>query len=489
MVTNAIDLLIISVFAFIPLLLGEKARNMSSGSLEDFILQGRRMKLLPMYATVFSTWMSAFAFMGGIGYFFEEGPIYMTTVGWDMLFAVLFLVLGRRIWHYGKTRGFMTGTDFFRGIYGSERLCVIVTTITLICTMLYLQAQIAGAVIVIQVSTGGRISPVMGGIIFFAILVIYLWEGGLRAVAMTDMFYGCLIVISMISTGLFLAHTAGGAGEVFRLVAEMDPQNVSISRQEEPQRLAMWVALFVIVPVGAFMGPQVWIRNYASGSAGNFTILPLLLGISSIICVGTLLSGSAGIVLAPDAEDPSALVIQLLQKEAHPFFQMFVTAGIFAAIFSTANSQVHALAAVFTLDVYRRRRGRRLPDRRLVMRTRWTILLICIVSYALMVLVQGGVFDLAVLGMAGMAQLIVPVVGALLWPRSSSEAAQAGILSGEAVFIGLLLLTGLDSSICGLIGLLFNGLVFVLISRIRVPDVSCAHRIAELRREYEGMDY
>ncbi len=489
MIINAMNLLFICIFAFVPLLLGEKAANLSAGSLEDFILQGRRMKLFPMYATIFSTWMSAFAFMGGIGYFFEKGPIYMTTVGWDMLFAVLFILLGRRIWHYGKTRGFMTATDFFHGIYGSEPLCVIVTVITLICTMLYLQAQIAGAVIVIQVGTGGRISLFMGGFIFFAILVIYLWVGGLRAVAMTDVFYGCLIVVAMISTGIFLAHTAGGADEIFEQLAAKDPQAVSISGENEMERVAMWVSLFVIVPVGAFMGPQVWIRNYASGSSGNFMVLPLLLGLSSIICIGTLLSGSAGIVLAPDAEDPSALIIQLLQENAHPFFLIFVITGIFAAIFSTANSQVHALAAVCTLDVYRRYINRRLPDRRLVSIARWAILLVSVASYLLMVMVPKNVFDLSILGMGGMAQLIVPVIGALFWSRSSAETAITSILSGEAVFISLLLLTELDGSICGLLALCVNGIIFFLVGLVRVPDVSVANRIRMLRREYEGMGY
>ena len=53
---------------------------MLTGSTGDFILQGKKLGMFPMYATVFATWMSAFAFMGGIAYFFEKGPIYMTTV-------------------------------------------------------------------------------------------------------------------------------------------------------------------------------------------------------------------------------------------------------------------------------------------------------------------------------------------------------------------------------------------------------------------------
>lgn len=60
----------------------------------DFILQGRKLKTLPMYATIFSTWMSIFAFIGAIAYFYEQGPIYMTTVGWDALVCRTFYPAG-----------------------------------------------------------------------------------------------------------------------------------------------------------------------------------------------------------------------------------------------------------------------------------------------------------------------------------------------------------------------------------------------------------
>ena len=489
MVTNAINLLLICAFAFIPLLLGERARMRSTGSTEDFILQSRRLKLFPMYATVFATYMSAFAFMGGIGYFFENGPVYMTTIGWDMLFAVLFILLGRRIWHYGRRSGYMTATDFFDGIYSSEVLNITVTIITIFCTMLYLQAQIAGAIILIQVSTHGMISTYVGGIIFFAILVIYLWEGGLRAVAMTDIFYGVLIVVAMVSTGLFLMHTAGGVGKVFPELISMDPGYVSISRETGKQQILMWICLFIVVPLGAFMGPQIWIRNYASASSGNFTVLPLLLGVSSIICVGTLCSGSASIVLAEDKSNPLEVILGLLSANAHPLFYAFVTAGIFAAIFSTANSQVHALAAVYTIDIHKRYFNDKLPDRRLVFLAKWAVLFVSVISYILMIMVPHNLFDLAVLGMGGIVQLIVPVIGAMFWKRSSAKAAEVGILAGEALFVGLLVLTHMDYSICAVAALIINSALFMVLSLTTFPEVSVSRRIESARRDYQSRDY
>ena len=158
MITNAIEVLLICIFAFVPLLLGEIARNKSNLTINDFFLQNRNLSIVPFFGTIFATWMSVFAFLGSVGYFYNRGPIYMTSVGWDALFAVLFILIGRRIWFYGKRRGYFTPVDFFDDIYESKVLNILVIVITVVCTMIYLQVQIVGGLMVMSIATDGEIS-------------------------------------------------------------------------------------------------------------------------------------------------------------------------------------------------------------------------------------------------------------------------------------------------------------------------------------------
>ncbi len=473
----------VSVFAFVPLLLAEVARNKSLPTTLDFILQRRKLGLFSMYATVFATWMSAFAFIGAITYFYEEGPIYMTTVGWDALFALLFVVVGKRLWYYGKVRNYMTPRDFFSDIYGSELLNVIVSAITIVSTMIYLQVQILAGFLVLSVSTEGIISLHMSGIIFFSILVIYIWAGGLRAVALTDIFYGILIIIAIISSGIFLIHEAGGVKHTFDLLIQSDPANVSIIGGDAEKRTGMWLALFIIVPVGAFMGPQIWLRNYASSSEKNFDILPLLLYITSFVCIGTLFAGSAGTVLAGEVENPDTILVTLIREYAHPFFNTFIIVGIYAAIFSTANSQVHALSAVYTMDVHKRYINKNIPDRGLLKVAKWTVLLISVIAYVLILLIPQNIFDLGIVALGGTTHLIVPVVGALFWKRSTAQGAISGIVVGEIVFFLGVALASWDTSLSAITGLICNLIVFIAVSLSEV-DYLTAAKITKYRNEY-----
>lgn len=489
MITNAITLLTICAFAFIPLLLGEIAGNRAVLTSEDFILQSRNLKIFPMYATVFATWMSAFAFMGAIAYFYEQGPIYMTTIGWDALFALLFILIGRRLWHYGKAHKYMTPVDFFNDIYDSRALNIIVTVISIVCTMLYLQVQIIGGILVMNIATGGMISWYIGGVIFFSILVIYLWAGGLRAVAMTDVFYGILIVTAILSSGLFLMKTAGGMDFVFHKLVDLDTSNVSMSIPEDENRITMWVSLFIVVPVGAFMGPQMWIRNYASSSSKNFNILPWLLCLSSIVCIGTLFAGSAGVVLSEDVSNPDAILVQLMMKYANPYFYIFIVVGVFATIFSTANSQVHALASIFSVDVYKRYFNHNASDRKVVAVAKWAVIFVSGISYIFIIIVPQSIFDLAIMALGGTAQLIVPVVGALFWKRSSAKAAIWGMVVGELVFFTSLFAKAGESSICAIVGIIINVFIFISVALNDKPRIKIYKKIEAYRKDYNDRDY
>lgn len=461
MITNAIMVLLLCVFVFIPLLLGELARNKSTQTISDFFLQDRRLKLVPMFATVFGTWISIFAFVGGIGYFYEEGPLYLTSIGWDALFGILFILVGRKLWFYGKNNHYFTPTDFFDDIYGSKFLNILVTTIMILCTMLYLQVQIVGGLMTMQIATNGSISITMGAFIVFSILVIYLWAGGLRAVAFTDTFYAILIVLAILSSGFFVIKLAGGHEYVFNHLMEKNIANVSLGGERRFARTTLWCAMFIIVPVGAFMGPQMWLRNYASAKESNFNIMPLLIVLSSIICLGTILAGSGCASLVASTENPESLLIEILMHKANPYFYVFVMIGIYAAIFSTANSQVHALSAVYTMDIHKRYINDKIPEQNLLSVAKYAVIVVSVASYILVILLPFSLSDLAIIALGGTAQLIVPVVGALYWNRSTPIAAIIGLMAGESIFLLTIIFNSADASYCALLSLTINIFCFV----------------------------
>ncbi|HOA43163.1 MAG TPA: sodium:solute symporter family protein, partial [Bacillota bacterium] len=218
--TTTVVLLIIFVFTFIPLLLAEFARRDSVPELEDFFLQGRKMPLVMVFFTVYATWVSSFAFMGSTAAFYADGPLYMTCFAWNALFAFLYMWLGRRLWFLGKTRGYLTPADFFDDVFHSDALNLVVTLILTVFTLPYLMIQLYAGAYIIEAASGAIIPWRTAGLVFYLVIIIYLWAGGIRAIALTDVFYGLLIFITMLASGFILIEKTGGINSTFAYIAE-----------------------------------------------------------------------------------------------------------------------------------------------------------------------------------------------------------------------------------------------------------------------------
>jgi len=173
-------------------------------------------------------------------------------------------------------------------------------------------------------------------------------------------------------------------------------------------------------------------------------------------------------------------------ENAKPIFATFIFLGICAAIFSTAISQIHAVATIYSVDIHKKHINKNIPDRNLLTVAKWSVLIISAGSYILLLVLQKSIFNMAVIANGGTAQLIVPLLGALFWDRSSSKGAVSGILSGLCLFILLALTSGFDISICAAVGLITNFLVFIIVSIISKPNEKTSEKIRSLRELFKN---
>lgn len=485
MVASTPVLMIVFAFAFIPLILAEIARNKSVPTIEDFFVQSRRMPTFMLFFTVYATWMSAFAFLGASGYFYEMGPVYMTAFAWDVLFGLLFMLIGKRVWYYGKINHYITPTDFFHDIYNFKPLNIIVTVIMILFTIPYLQIQLSGGAYIIEIASNGLIPWRISGLIFYLIIIIYLWAGGLRAVAMTDIFYGICLFVSMLAIGFFLMDKAGGIEHVFRTIADMDVRNVTLPGPKENAGPLLWIAMFITVPIGALMGPPMWIRFYAAEKKKTFDLIPLLICITAIQCLGTLFAGSAGIILAPGLKQTDSIIPVMLWGHGDAVLSALLFCGVASAALSTANSQIHAVAAIYTIDIHKRYINQAASERRLVSIGKWAVLIISATAYILLLNNPVMIIYTGTIGMSGTAQIFVPVVGALFWNRSNGKAAACGVAAGILVLTAVAVTTDLNISYCAVIALLVNSIIFISGSLTLETDMKTREKIVRYKDQYE----
>lgn len=492
--TTTVVLLIIFVFTFIPLLLAEFARRDSVPELEDFFLQGRKMPLVMVFFTVYATWVSSFAFMGSTAAFYADGPLYMTCFAWNALFAFLYMWLGRRLWFLGKTRGYLTPADFFDDVFHSDALNLVVTLILTVFTLPYLMIQLYAGAYIIEAASGAIIPWRTAGLVFYLVIIIYLWAGGIRAIALTDVFYGLLIFITMLASGFILIEKTGGINSTFAYIAENYPNDVILGSGFSENSPWAWLCMFIVIPLGALMGPPMWIRAYAVKEEKIFKAMPMLLVAATIMYLGPLLAAAAAKVLHPGLEERDKLMPYMLMNHVPIIISTILLCGIAAAALSTANSQIHSLAALYTVDVHKRYMGKEIQERQLVSISKYAIVILAAFAYVLMLRNPGMIIDIGTLGMGGTAQVIVPTLAALFWERSNSTAMVAGLLSGITLLCFLSFACHIFVPYAGVFALLVNALVFVGLSLVLPSDpragvIIAAHKESfNCRHQLEGKD-
>lgn len=476
--------MIIFSFTFAPLIIAEIARKEALPTVEDFFLYSRRMPLLLSFFTIYATWYSSFAVLGSGATFYQHGPLYMTAFAWNVLFAIGLYSLGRRIWYYGRKNNYITISDFFRDIYGSQTLSNITTGIALIFTIPYLEVQLYGGTYLINVATRGAIPWRIALLLFFSVMIVYLWAGGIRSVSMTDIFYGISIFCTMVFMGLLLAHKAGGVREIFDALAARDPSFLTLTGKED-ENMILWLTMFIIVPTGALMSPPIWLRCYSMKKAKDFSTLSVLIALCTMGYIGSVLAGSAAKILMPNFEQPDMVIPYLIIKEGHLILAALLFCGMSAASLSTANSQIHSLSAIYTIDVHKRYIEPEATDARLIKITKIVLLIVSAATYVLLVSTRSMLVHTGLIALAGAAQLIVPTAGALFWTRSTAHGAMAGLLAGETILIALALFTNLDGSLAGCIGLTVNAALFILCSLCSKPSAEAKNRIAAMKCRFE----
>lgn len=465
-------LLIIALFMLIPLVMGAIAGKKSVPTTEDYFVQGRGMGSVAVFFTVAATWWSAFAFMGSNSYFFLNGPLYWTAIAWNIFFGILYFAIGKKIWYFGKRNSLITPKDFFVLHYGSEKLGNFVAIVLLIFTLPYLQIQLTGGAYLIETASGGIIPFWLAALLFYLVIIIYVWSGGLRAVAWTDIFYGVLLFFGMIFAGLYIVNLKeiGGVTSMFDFIKETTPEKLVVGNN-----WLLWISMFIVTPVGSFMGPQLWTRMYATKSHRLFNLMPFLLGFAAIAYVGSMLVGNAANIVCPDIEQTDKILPTVLYAHAPFILAAFIIACGAAAAMSTANSQIHAMSASWTVDFHKRYINKNLTERQLVWVGRWTILVLSAVAYVMCLTVPGLLVTIGLVALCGSAQVFIPTIGALYWRRSTTAGAIAGLAVGVGLLIcftfGFITPPGVFALGGGgnLLSLICNLVVFVVVSLVTKP--------------------
>ncbi|MBW1880545.1 MAG: sodium/proline symporter, partial [Deltaproteobacteria bacterium] len=197
------------------------------------------------------------------------------------------------------------------------------------------------------------------------------------------------------------------------------------------------------------------------------TFWNIILGLGAV-CVGLVGRAVVPTVEGLPNEDPEMIYLVLSAEYFGPVFYGLLVGGIFAAILSTADSQLLVVASTFVRDVYQQvlRRGEEIDERRKLALSRWVVVLSGLLAMVLGYVAKDLVFWLVLFAWGGMGAALGPaLLLSLYWRGTSRAGVLAGMVTGTVITIGWKLWLKAPTGIYELIPAFFGAfLVIVVVS-------------------------
>lgn len=464
----------LSAFLFtllLPVLVGVLAAGRTRDQ-SDFFVGGRAMGRFVVALSAVSSGRSSWLILGvsGLAYTMGVSAIW-AVVGYSAAELIQFLTIAPRLRRETERHDSITLLDYFESRFEdrTHRIRWVGAVVIAGFTTAYVAAQLnAGA----KTLAGALDIPLGWALVASALVILaYMVLGGYVAVAYNDVIRAVIMLAGLLGLPAVVLLSSGGPSVVRGLLATLDPSLVDFGALGAGAFLGL-----VGIGLGSPGQPHIVVRYMSiddparlPAAAAIGAVWNVLLGVGAVM-VGLVGRATVPEVAALPESDPELIYLVLSAGHFGPVVYGLLIGGIFAAILSTADSQLLVVASTFVRDLWEktlRRTGKLDPARKLAL-SRAVVALSGLVALLLAYFAQDLVFWLVLFAWGGLGAALGPaLILALYWRGTTRAGVLAGMVSGTAIVIGWRLWlkesTGLYELIPAFAGAL---LAIVVVSRL-----------------------
>ena len=431
------ELAIVGGYLLLTLAIGVAAFRVTDRGAVSYYLADRSLGTVVLVFTTFATLLSAFTFFGGPNLTFAAGPEWILVMGVmdGVLFAILWYVMGYRQWQLGKREGYVTIGELLGDHLGSVTLRRLIAVASIAWLFPYVMLQQMGAGEAIVGLTGGGVPYWVGAFGITVFMIAYVAVAGMRGVAWTDTLQGIVMLgVIWIAVGV-IVQAAGGLGA---LGSELQLETPGFLALGGGVYTPQWmIGTAVTIAFGVTMFPQINQRFFVAQDVGtlkrSFVIWPLMV---VLLFVPAFMFGAWGAALGVTVPEGTNVVAAVLSAVAPGWFVAVVIAGALAAMMSSSDSMLLSGASYFTRDLVATARTDAFERIDEAWVGRVGVMVFALAAFGGSLLRPGTLITIGDTAFGGFAQLTLPVLIALYWPRTSARAVIVAVVVTQLVYLG-----------------------------------------------------
>lgn len=423
---QSVFIFFVVVFLVVSFVSGRKTK-----SLQDFyVMEGGANHWL-IAGTYAATHVSALGMVGLTGMSYASGPLVGILV-WGAFAAlpITAFFIGPPLRRFGQ----VTLGDFFEARFESPTIRLISSVVTVIGMGAFFVSQLVGSALITESVLGIPYNVMVP--ITVAVFAFIAISGGARTVTVTDTIMAAMIALLV---GFLFSPAA---------IADIGIPNITKYAQQNPGFFTAtgggaygWGTILgwqVLWAFGNASNPANVTRAYLAkdGRTWTIAIMIFMMFIIPVVWLSHVAAASLRVV-NPNLVNPSTALIWMSMNLVSPVIGALAVAGLFAAVLSTASTQILSLSFCVSRDIYERfmvDASTREGERKILFVSRVCILIFSIIGVlgawgrpTIITLI--GNFGSSVFAAAFFPCLLM----GLVWKKCTREAAITSMLTGLAV--------------------------------------------------------
>lgn len=377
---------------------------------DDYFLMGRKLTFFPLCLTFLATQLGGGSLLGTAEEAYSKGWIvFIYPLGASLGFLLLGMGFGSRL----RKLNITTVAEIFEQAYGSRKLRLIASGLSIVSFFLILVGQgIAARKFFLAAGMGEAIF-----VFFWIAFAAYTIMGGLKAVVDTDIIQAVMIILGLLVAWIFIDWSLLPEG-----ASQLLSNPLSTTSEVPWSSWLLMPLLFMLIEQD--MGQRCFAAKNAKVVGPSAITASLLLLLSSSIAISF---GVFARSLELEVSNGGSILVESVKVLTNPSISLCFMGVVLMAIASSADSILCSISSNLSCD-FLSREG--IDSKKQIRRSRWLTLVT-----AFLALIGGYLFDnvVSVLMLAyelSVCALFVPVVMAMFMKTPSRKGAFFSIALG-----------------------------------------------------------
>lgn len=472
---STVALTIISVIVVSGSLLGFLARFHHKMDLEQWTVAGRGFGVVLVWLLMAGEIYTTFTFLGASGWAYARGGPVLYVIGYVPLAYIVSFYILPPIWEVGRKYRLQTQADFFQTRYGNKYLAGFVALIGVACLIPYIQIQITGLGIIVEVASFGAIERTPAMVIGFTLVAGFVLVSGVRGVAWVSIIKDLLLLFTAIFVGLAIPHIYfGGIGPMFGALAQAKPAHLTMPGSTVNQGHGWYITTLLLMSFGFYMWPQWFGATFTARSGDTLRRNAIVMPLYAVTMPLVVFVGFAAVLVLPGLKNGDLSMLLMVRKTFPAWFLGIIGgAGALTAMIPAAI-QLLTGATLYAKNLFKPFFAPTMNDHQVVKVAKVMVLVLTLGALVLAVYSSMSLMALLLMGFAGVTQLFPGVVLGLFSRRVTTAAIFAGMVAGIVLSV-VLMLTGNDpyhGLNAGFLGLVLNLIVTGIVTLFRRAGAS-----------------